>query len=689
MNYQAASLSTAIAAVFGTVAVVAPLTSSAIIPDGYYRMVINDTPYNGSFDIGTNGNWNSSFTFGCVPATKGCTSQAMYDKDISYNGRGSSIEGDGVSGLLDITVSGNSFSVNTFNKDVIRFTAGGDFLQYLDSQLPVPPASPVGTSLMSGTINGSAMIYDPTNRLGSVNSPLLLDRVWLVDDCTLLPTGTCDPIPNGNTSWQLFSSDTATNSKGTITGTPLSNVGDISGDAITPSGLGFSADGRDDFTVTMVTGGTIGSDWGGFFGAQYFEVWNSTIYSLIYANDDTTSTNAGVPVTINVTGNDTTPFPPLTVDSVDAVGTNGGTIINNGDGTVQYTPPVGAVPPFSDTFTYTISDADPGADPANPVTYASTATVTVTVNSADSPNAVDDSGTANQNDSVAIDVTLNDTTPAGTIDTTTVAVTSAATNGDTAVDVVTGVVTYSPNTDFAGTDTFGYTVDNSAGFTSNEATATVTVNPVVISSAGTVSPGPIAVAAGSTSGQVSAADVPADSGVETQCAGGCYDFVISGLAPGAQVNVFLPPLVAPIPAASEESSNSYRKLQSSAWVDFDLANVFSGVRNAFAACSSNAGDYSSGLNEGDECLMLSLTDGSLAGGDADGAADGSISDPGGIGIVTSSAGVAQAPSRRNFNNTGCSISSAEPVSVSGKADWWLIAGFLALLGWMKRRRSVT
>lgn len=687
MKLKTATLSAGIAAAIGTAGLFVPTTSSAIIPDGNYRMIINDTPYTTRFDIGTDGAWNSSFTFGCLPGTKGCTSQAMYDKDLSYNGRGSSIEGDGVSGLLDITVSGNSFSVNTFNKDVIRFTAGGDFLQYLDSQLPVPPASPVGTSLMSGTINGTAMTYDPTARLGSVNAPLLLDRKWLIDDCTLLASGTCDPVPNGNTSWQLFSTATASNTKGTVTGTPLSNVGDVSGSAV--AGLGFSADGRDDFTATLVTGGTIGSDWGGFFGAQYFEVWNSTIYSLIYANDDTSTTNAGVPVTINVAGNDTTPFPPLTVDSVDSVGTNGGTIVNNGDGTVQYTPPVGPVPPFTDTFTYTISDADPGADPDDPVTYTSTATVTVTVNSADSPNAVDDLGDSNQNGSVAVDVTANDTTPAGTIDTTTVVVTSVATNGGTAVDAATGVVTYSPNTDFAGTDTFGYTVDNSGGFTSNEATVTVTVSPVVISSAGTSSPGFFATAAGSTSGQVSAADVPRDSGVDTQCAGGCYDFVISDLAPGAQVNVFLPPLVTPILAESEESANSYRKLQNSVWVDFDLANVSSGALNAFETCSTNAGDYTAGLNEGDECLMLSLTDGSLTGGDADGTADGSITDPGGIGIVTTAAGAEQAPSRRNFNNTGyCSIST-EPVSVSDKADWWLVAGFLALLGWMKRRHSLT
>gem|GEM_PF-2147815 len=689
MKFKTATLSAGIAAAIGTAGAVVPMTASAMVPDGVYRMVINDTPFSGSTPIfGTDGAWNSSFTFGCQPGTKGCQSQAMYDLGITVDGRGSGILGDGVSGLLDITVSGNSFSVNTFNKDVIRFTAGGDFAQYLDTQMLVPPASPVGTSLMSGTINWPAMTLLPTQRLGAVQngSSPLYDRLWSVDDCTIVGT-TCDNTigPNGNTAWNILTTGTVSNSTGSIRGKPLENLGDVSGSA--PAGLGFSADGRDDFAVILVQGGSIGSSWAGFFGAQQFEAWNLTIYSLIQANDDSGTSNAGVTVTVDLLGNDSTPFPPLTLSSIDAVSTNGGTVTDNGNGTADYTSPAGFT--GDDTFTYTISDADPGADPANPVTYTPTGTVTVTVNPAANPNAVDDSGVANQNASTAIDVTANDTTPAGTIDATTVNVTSAATNGGTAVDAVTGVITYSPNTDFAGTDTFGYTVDNSGGFTSNEATVTVTVNPVVISSAGTVSPGSFATAAGSASGQISAADVPVDSGVSLQCEGGCYDFVVSGLAPGAQVNVFLPPLTAPVPATSAESENFYRKLQNSVWVDFDLANVFSGGRNASGACPSNAGAYSAGLNTGDECLMLSLTDGSLAGGDADGTADGSITDPGGIGVETTAAAAGQAPSRKNFNNTGCSIST-EPVSVSSKADWWLIAGFLALLlGWMKRRCSST
>ncbi|HFD79126.1 MAG TPA: cadherin repeat domain-containing protein [Gammaproteobacteria bacterium] len=670
MRLKTTSLQKAMAAAIGTAGILTPLPSSAIIPDGHYRMVVNDTPYTTRFIFGSNGNWNSSFTFGCLPGTKGCASQAMYDNGLSHpnGGSGSGIGGDGVSGILDITVSGGTFTINTFNKDVTRFTAGGDFFEYT---LP-----PNGTTLMSGTITGNDMTLDPTGRLGSITSPVLIDKLWNVDDCG---SASCT-TPNGNTAWDILTTQSASNSKGTINGTPLSNLGDVSGSA--PAGLGFSADGRDDFSVTLVTGGFIGSGWGGFFGAQYFEAWNMTIYSLIKANDDADTTNAGVAKTISLTGNDTTPFPPLSVDSVDAVSANGGTIVNNADGTATYTPAAGFT--GTDTFTYTISDNDPGADPSNPLTYTDTATVTVTVNAVGIPSAIDDSATTSQNASVAINVTANDTDD-GSIDVTTVAIASTPSNGVTAVNATTGVITYTPNTDFVGTDSFSYTVNDNLGNPSNAATVTVTVNVAPLSSAGSVAPGPTATGVGSTDGRISAGDVPTDSGVIQQCIGGCYDFVVTGLAPGSQVDVFLPPLSSPIPAADPNTGTPhYRKLQGTTWVDFDLSNVASAPANTFGACPSSAGSYTAGLNAGDSCLKLTLTDGSATGGDSDGAADGSISDPGGIGVAASTTVVTSA-ARGDFDTGGCTLSSRATVSRQ-RGDWWLIGGFLALVGWLTRRR---
>jgi VCBS repeat-containing protein len=74
------------------------------------------------------------------------------------------------------------------------------------------------------------------------------------------------------------------------------------------------------------------------------------------------------------------------VTSVSAT-TNGGTVVDNNDGTVTYDPngafeALAAGEDDTDTFTYTITDADGATD---------TATVTVTVNGInDPPVAVDD-----------------------------------------------------------------------------------------------------------------------------------------------------------------------------------------------------------------------------------------------------------------------------------------------------------
>ncbi len=707
MKHKQTALSTAITTLVGAVGLVAPMTASAILPDGNYRMVINNTPYvNGNYQHGSDGAWESSFTFGNYPGKpagqKASNSQSMYDNGDVHpsavtghpldpgdpgNGGGSGILGDGVAGVLDITVVGSSVTINTFNKDVIYGTAGGSFFQKL---------GPDGVSLMSGTITGSDFLLDPTGRLGSVNGGQpLIDKRWLVDDCEQEGCAGVDanglPISTGNTAWTTYSTTTAANSTGVVNGTPLTLLGDISGTA--PAGLGFAADNRDDYSAVLVAGGWIGSDWkiegsldAGFFGAQFFEIWNVTFYSLIQANDDAVSTNAGVAVNIPFQANDTTPFLPFVVENISTPAN--GAVVDNGDGTFTYTPAGAFI--GTDTFTYTVSDADPGADPSNPLTYTSQATVTVTVSAVGTPNANDDSAATDQNTSVAVDVLNND--DAGgvgvSIDATSV-IASAGSNGGTAVDAVTGVVTYTPNTDFVGVDAFTYTVDNDVPNTSNTATVTVTVSAASTSSAGVVAQGTAAAGSGVSGVSVTAAELgSADSAVTQQCIGGCFDFVVTGVGNGATINVFLPPLSTAVPVSDPVTGvTSYRKLQGATWVDFDLANVATSALNAFGACSSNAADYTGGLNAGDNCVMLTLTDGSLAGGDSDGIVDGIITDPGGIGIAAGT-GLPSAPSQGNFDSTdgqGCTLGSA-PVDSSSRADWWLVAGFLALLGWKKRRK---
>ncbi len=89
--------------------------------------------------------------------------------------------------------------------------------------------------------------------------------------------------------------------------------------------------------------------------------------------------------------------------------------------------------------------------------------------SAGNPVASNDSATTLPGQAVNIDVTNNDTDPNGSG--LTVTITTAPANG--IVSVVGGIVTYTPNAGFTGSDSFVYQIDDGAGGTS---TATVSIN---------------------------------------------------------------------------------------------------------------------------------------------------------------------------------------------------------------------
>ncbi len=238
-------LAAAIIAAIGTMAAVN--SASAAVADGIYDLVINKTPTFATtsgtqYKFGKDGAWNSSFT--CGGPAPNAASQAMTDNSssVASNGgsKGSSIGGDGWAGILGIIVSGNSFTVN-------------------------------GVPGMGGSIDQTtgAMSLNVTNRLGAASSfPALYDERWNVDNCTLASTG-C--INNGNTVYQSFSTVSATDigagGSVTIHGAAATANGDVNGDGIT------------DYKAILVSGGQFGSDWGGFFGAGIFEVWNIQLRS--------------------------------------------------------------------------------------------------------------------------------------------------------------------------------------------------------------------------------------------------------------------------------------------------------------------------------------------------------------------------------------------------------------------------
>jgi hypothetical protein len=157
--------------------------------------------------------------------------------------------------------------------------------------------------------------------------------------------------------------------------------------------------------------------------------------------------------------------------TVAALGTpsSGGTVTTDGS-SISYSPLAGFL--GDESFTYDISDGNGGA---------ATATVTVTVAAADNqpPVANDDFATVTRNtgstnNSVTIDLTANDTDADGTIDAASVAITSNPAKG-AVVNNADGTVTYTPAPGKRGSDTFGYTVDDDLGATSNVATVRLNI----------------------------------------------------------------------------------------------------------------------------------------------------------------------------------------------------------------------
>ena len=93
------------------------------------------------------------------------------------------------------------------------------------------------------------------------------------------------------------------------------------------------------------------------------------------------------------------------------------------------------------------------------------------------PTAVDDTSVTNEEAAILIDILANDTDSDGTIVPATVTIVDGPENGSVERDPGgSGTVTYTPNDDYFGEDTFQYTVQDDGGATSNSATVTVTVN---------------------------------------------------------------------------------------------------------------------------------------------------------------------------------------------------------------------
>ena len=162
------------------------------------------------------------------------------------------------------------------------------------------------------------------------------------------------------------------------------------------------------------------------------------------AVDDTTTADEDTLLTIDLLDNDTDQDgDPISIVSITYNGT--GSVVDNNDGTVKYTPSTD----FNgqDSFSYTINDSEGSSD---------SATVTVNVNPIpDAPVAVDDGVTTDEDTAVTISVLTNDFDPDGTSCSL-----SDATNGTHGATEQNpdGTITYTPDVGFRGSDSFEYTI---------------------------------------------------------------------------------------------------------------------------------------------------------------------------------------------------------------------------------------
>src|SRR6056297_2097412 len=147
-------------------------------------------------------------------------------------------------------------------------------------------------------------------------------------------------------------------------------------------------------------------------------------------------------------------------------------------GNLNYTPAADAF----GSSTFDVAVRDDGGTANGGTDTSPTQTFTITVNAVnDAPTVADDSASTDEDMSVDIDVLANDSDSDGSLDPATVMVTSGPTSGGTSVNMTTGVITYTPDADFNGSDAFTYQVCDDGTPTPVEcasATVTITVNAV-------------------------------------------------------------------------------------------------------------------------------------------------------------------------------------------------------------------
>ena len=200
---------------------------------------------------------------------------------------------------------------------------------------------------------------------------------------------------------------------------------------------------------------------------------SSANINLPQAVADAAATPSNTPILISVLANDSSPDSPLnlatTAIAMPPSAGQGTAVVNPATGQITFSPAAGFFGNAS--FAYNVRDQRGF--------LSNTATVTVTVKAP--PQAVSDSGPGFQIPEGTIGlfaILANDSDPDGTILPSSVTIVTQPTHGSVTVNPSTGAVTYSPDCEYAGADTFSYTVRDNEGQTSNVATVSISLTEV-------------------------------------------------------------------------------------------------------------------------------------------------------------------------------------------------------------------
>ncbi|MEO0311965.1 MAG: hypothetical protein RIQ89_1622, partial [Bacteroidota bacterium] len=170
-----------------------------------------------------------------------------------------------------------------------------------------------------------------------------------------------------------------------------------------------------------------------------------------YAGDDANNTNEDTPVSGNLLPNDFDPDgDSLIVNTTSIIAPLNGTVIIGSDGSYTYTPNADYC--GTDQFVYEICDSGTPS-------YCVQATAYITINCVnDPPIANQDTISTNEDTPIVIVVLDNDTDIDSPIDTSSISIIDQPGNGVVVVDTITGSITYIPDTNFCGIDTFTYSL---------------------------------------------------------------------------------------------------------------------------------------------------------------------------------------------------------------------------------------